>query len=165
MMITIPQIDDGTRLRVLLQELRDLRRASDRLGAGDRVHALANAIQTAQAALGLAEGRLRQGRTEEVARLLALAEERMREGRRLIAGRRRLSGAGRIRSPAPSEHRHPVSRIGWYDPSRCSPAQLHARPRSRWPSAPGVSQARGMPSMDRYSTNYKQTIDKRLRMC
>ena len=91
-MIAIPQIDDGTRLRVLLQELRDLRRASDRLGAGDQVHALANAIQTAQAALGVVEGRLRQGRTEEVAQLLALAEERMREGRRLIAGRQRLSG-------------------------------------------------------------------------
>jgi hypothetical protein len=91
MMITIPQIDDGTRLRVLLQELRDLRRASDRLGAGDRVHALANAIQTAQAALGVVEGRLRQGRTEEVARLLALAEQRVREGRRLIAGRRWVS--------------------------------------------------------------------------
>ena len=90
-MIAIPQIDDDTRLRVLRQELRDLRRASDRLGAGDRVHALANAIQTAQAALGVVEGRLRQGRTEEVARLLALAEERVREGRRLIAGRRWVS--------------------------------------------------------------------------
>ena len=100
-MLSIPQTEHATRLRVLRQELWDLRRATDRLSAGDRVHALANAIQTAQAALGVVEARLRQGRTEEVERLLTLADERVRSGRRLIAQRQRLRRAGaRALSPA-----------------------------------------------------------------
>ncbi len=93
-MLSLPQPDHATRLRMLWQELRDLRRATDRLGAGDLVHALANAIQTAQAALGVVEARLRQGRTEEVARLLTLADERVRGGRRLIARHQRLRAGG-----------------------------------------------------------------------
>ena len=98
-MMPMLQPDNATRLRVLLQDLRDLRRASDRLGAGDLVHALYNTIQTAHTALSLVETRLRQGRTDEVERLLSLAEQRLRGGRMLIARRQQLSG-GRARAHA-----------------------------------------------------------------
>src|SRR5919199_6522417 len=91
-MMPMLQPDTATRLRVLLQDLRDLRRASDRLGAGDLVHALYNTIQTAHTALSLVETRLRQGRTDEVERLLSLADQRLRGGRMLIAQRRQVSG-------------------------------------------------------------------------
>jgi hypothetical protein len=89
-MMSMPQTDNATHLCVLLQDLRDLRRASDRLGAGDLVHSLYNAIQTAHTALSVVETRLGQGRTDEVERLLFLADQRLRGGRRLIAQRQWL---------------------------------------------------------------------------
>jgi len=80
--------DDATRLRVLMMDLREVRRAVDRIGAADIVHSLHNAVLTAQGALGLVEARLHQGRTDEVAGLLELAEQRLRGCRTLIARRR-----------------------------------------------------------------------------
>src|SRR3712207_5668142 len=85
--MTTRYTDDATRLRVLMRDLRELRRAVDRLGAADIVHTLHNAVLTAQGALGLVEARLHQGRTDEVAGLLQLAEQRLRACRTVIARR------------------------------------------------------------------------------
>ena len=95
-MMTTQYIDDATRLRVLLQDLREVRRSVDRLGAGDSVHTLHNAVLTAQGALSLVEARLSHGRTDEVARLLELAEQRLRACRMLIAGRRLPGASGTL---------------------------------------------------------------------
>ena len=75
---------------MLNSSLSQLRREADRLGAGDAIHRLRNSILTAQGALGLVESRLAQGRSDEVEKLLDLAETRIREARSLVAQRHRL---------------------------------------------------------------------------
>ena len=94
--MTTRYTDDATRLRVLMRDLREVRRAVDRLGAADIVHTLHNAVLTAQGALGLVEARLHQGRTDDVAGLLELADQRLRVCRTLIARRQRQSVIGAL---------------------------------------------------------------------
>jgi hypothetical protein len=88
-MLAIHTIDTPTRLAVLNSSLSQLRREADHLGAGDAIHQLRNCILTAQGALGLVESRLAKGRSDEVEKLLELAETRLREARSLVARRRR----------------------------------------------------------------------------
>jgi hypothetical protein len=89
-MLAVHTIDTSTRLAVLNSSLSQLRREADRLGAGDKIHRLRNSILTAQGALGLVESRLTQGRSDEVDKLLELAETRLREARSVVAQRQRL---------------------------------------------------------------------------
>ena len=74
----------GTRLPILLEQLRQLRARADLHAASDTIHQLRNTVLTAQAALRLAQTRVAQGRSEESEGLLELAEARLRHGRSLI---------------------------------------------------------------------------------
>ena len=88
--MSVPSTDNFTRLRMLQTDLRAVRRAVERVGAADSVHTFHNGVLTAQGALSLVEARLNQGRTDHVAGLLELAEQRLRCCRALMA--RRASG-------------------------------------------------------------------------
>ncbi len=89
LMTQVENIDYAMRLRVLTDDLRQVRRAVDRVGAADVVHTLNNAVLTVHGALGLVEARLAQGRNDDVAGLLEMAERRLRECRALVVRRRR----------------------------------------------------------------------------
>src|SRR4051794_40662974 len=78
-----------SRAQVLGAELRLLRIRSDLLGSSGAVHALRNDIATAQGALGLIDKYREHGRQSDADALLELAETRLRDARRLMAGANR----------------------------------------------------------------------------
>ncbi len=84
-MTTTHNIDTPTRVALLANSLAQIRRESDLLGAADVIHQLRNCVLTCQGALGLIESRLAQGRSDEIEKLLDLAEMRLREARALVA--------------------------------------------------------------------------------
>ena len=97
-MISIPDVDQSTRTRILLAGLRQLRRDGDLLATSATIHTLRNSILTAEGALRLAEARLPRGETDETEMLLDLAEARLRDGRALLARTRQAHS--RFRRPA-----------------------------------------------------------------
>ena len=72
-------------MQALMGGLRELRRAADRIAAADIVHQLRNGVLTAQGALYIVEARLAQGHTDDIEKLLDLADNRLRECRALVA--------------------------------------------------------------------------------
>ncbi len=87
------------RLGLLNAELRQLRQAVDVRSTGATIHQLRNYVQTAQAALSLAEARLRGAALDEAEFLLALAATRLREGRALLTTSSLARGVHRMDAP------------------------------------------------------------------